>query len=755
VAVWLVAFIPAVFATAHLPRELKGGGYSRANSPSQRAVALMELRLKGSISRITIVFTSPDLDARGGRFQALEARALARLTPRSVPGLERLDTAASTGSSSLVASDGGAALAVLQFGVPLDQAQQELPLIRSLLAPTALHTAITGEPAVFADIEHVSARDLERAEMYTLPIALIVLFLIFGSVVAAGLPVAGGAVAVTVTLGLVYLLARVMNVSIFVMNVATLIGLAVGIDYSLLTVGRFREELDRGRPVAEAVAVTVERAGRAIFFSGLAVIVGLAALPAVNTLSLRSIGIGGSLVVAVSVAVALTLLPALLGMLGPRVDAGRLTRRARRPGASFWQRWARGVMRHPVSILVATCVIALLIALPALRMSLSVPDASALPSGAESRRGYDVIQAKFNPSTIAPIEALLVWGQAGSGADPFAAANLRRAYEFGRRLRAMSGVAGVTSVVNLPGVDTPAALTAFWRRVARGAGGSPAGVGITQAGASPLGFLGGALAGQELRSARLLASTTTAAGTILFHVSTSAPSSSAAARSLSTDIGALPPPPGMRLYVDGVPAGTRDFLQNLDAAFPWVVVFVVCVTAAVLLVLLRSALLPLKAVAVNTLSLLAAYGALVFVFQWGHLEWLFRFTSTGSVDADLPILMFCGLFGLSMDYEVFLLTRMREVWVATGDNERAVAEGLAATGRIITSAALIVVVVAGSFAFTSVIITKAMGVGLAVAIGLDATLIRILMVPALMKLLGRWNWWLPGWLDKVLPAADR
>jgi RND superfamily putative drug exporter len=252
-------------------------------------------------------------------------------------------------------------------------------------------------------------------------------------------------------------------------------------------------------------------------------------------------------------------------------------------------------------------------------------------------------------------------------------------------------------------------------------------------------------------AAKALLAATTAPDTVLFQVAPKSDPSGGAAQALSQTIRNLPPPPGYTVHVAGLSAGTRDFLSALYGRFPWVIAFVVCVTYLVLLLLLRSAWLPLKAVLVNSLSIMASFGALVFVFQQGHLSGVLNFVPEGYVDATLPVIMFCCLFGVSMDYEVFLLTRMREAWLETHDNRQAVGFGLERTGRIITSAALIIVIVAGSFATTSILITKAIGVGLAVAIALDATIIRILLVPATMRLVGSVNWWLPSTLQRLLP----
>ena len=754
-AVWTAAFAAGSAATFSLPGVLKGGGFTRPDSPSQQAQRVMQERLGVGPTHLTIVFTSDELDARGPTFREEQARVLARLTPQTVPGLIEVATAATTGDSTMVSDDGRATLAVLSFNARLEPVQRRIPQIRELVRSPLLQTYVTGEPAVYRDVEEVSARDLRTAESYTLPFALLVLLLIFGTLVAAALPVIGGGAAVTVTLGCFYLLAQVMDLSIFAMNAATLLGLAVGIDYSLFMVGRFREELACGRSVADAVEETVRHAGRAIFFSGLAVLVGLLGLMVIPYMSMRSIGLGGSLVVLFSVLAALTLLPALLGALGPRVDALRVFWRPDREGR-FWRRWSTWVMRRPWPVLGATVALVVLLAWPALSLTADVPGATSLPTSAESRRGYDILAREFDPSSLSPVEVVLTWE---GDPDPLAPANLARLYAFGRELEARAGVAGVTSIATLPGLDSAEALAAFWAAVRAPTSASRGDAGAMQPGraqqqptAPPL--WQGMLGDQRRKAALRLLERTTAAGVALFRVAPEAPPSSAAARALSTAIRDMRPPQGARIWVAGVPAGTHDYIHALYSYFPWIIAFVVAVTAGILLLMLRSALLPLKAVVVNTLSIAAAFGVMVWVFQEGHLESLLRFVSSGGIEVDLPILVFCSVFGISMDYEVFLLSRMREAWLETGDNQAGVAHGLEKTGRIVTSAALIIVVVAGSFAFTSIVITKALGVGLAVAVALDATVIRILMVPAAMRLLGRWNWWLPDWLERRLPRLE-
>ena len=748
IAVWLVAFALGLTAIPRLHHELRGGGFSNASAPAQQALDLMQRRLHTGLAEIAIVFTSPTLDARSPRFQAAQTRALAGVSPATIPGLQTVRTYASSGDPTLLSSDGTASLAGLVFDSQIEQAQQQIDKIRARLRPDGLTAYITGDPAVYQALETVSASDLRKAETYALPFALIVLVLVFGSVVAAALPVIGGGMAVTVTLGVLYLLAQRFSLSIFTMNVASLLGLAVGIDYSLFIVGRFREELAQGESVAAAVESTVAHAGRAIFFSGIAVMVGLSGLLMFSYMSLRSIGIGGAIVVAFSVLSALTLLPAVLGVLGRRVDSLRIFGSG---GAEsrFWRAWSNWVMDHPVVVLVGTVIVIVAFAGPIVRIKTNVPTATSLPVSQQARQGYDILQARFDRGALNPVQVLVTWKGTGAAAQPTAPQNIAALYGYGRKLAALSDVAGVTSIVNRPGLTSVPAATAFWSRVSSGQVGPL----VTLPGMGMTGSRQAALPRREVAAAKALLASTTAPNTVLFQVAPKSDPSGGAAQALSQTIRNLPPPPGYTAHVAGLSAGTHDFLSALYGRFPWVILFVVCVTYFVLLLLLRSVWLPFKAVLVNSLSIMASFGALVFVFQQGHLAGVLNFVPEGYVDATLPVIMFCTLFGVSMDYEVFLLTRMREAWLTTHDNRQAVGFGLERTGRIITSAALIIVIVAGSFATTSILITKAIGVGLAVAIALDATIIRILLVPATMRLVGSINWWLPSSLDRVLPKT--
>jgi len=734
-ALWMAILPFALYGAAHVAHVLQGGGFSIAGSPSDRALAEANKHLALGESALYIVFESATLEARGEEFQRLQAQALARFQLGEFRYLQRVETFANVRDPNLISRDGHASVAIVSFSESFDKVQAIMPEIRAAIGDTPLRHYITGEPAVFEEIERISADDARRAEYYTLPVAAVVMLFVFGSVVAAGLPLVGGIVSVSTTLGFLFLFGHVYDLSIYVLNISTMLGLAVGIDYALLMVGRFREQLRAGDEVGRAVEVAVSTAGKSIFYSGVAVAVGLAGLIFFQFMALKSMGVGGCFVVLFSVIVSLTLLPALLGILGERVNWLRVHGRHGMNGHG-WIRWSQWVMHRPVLVLLAVMVIVGALSWPAFHMTTGVSTSEVLPADSEARIGDRMMAERFNPSLATGILVLVTWED---GSSPFTLGNLLKLWNFGQTLKGLPGVSEVSSVVTPPDLSRFGDKGEFLKSLLGEVSGT--------------GGLEGRVGGDQYLELKRLMSAMAAPGAFLYVVVPKAKDNSPLARSLATQIGELGPPPGTTIWVAGVAAGLRDFLHGLYGRFPWVVLYVVGSTFLVLLVLLRSVLLPLKAVICNALSITASFGALVTVFQWGHLSGLLQFHSSGFVESTLPVLLFCVLFGVSMDYEVFMLTRMREHWLETHDNMRSVGLGLARTGRVITSAALIIVVVAGAFAFTSIVVTKALGVGLAIAIALDATVVRVMLVPAAMRLFGEWNWWLPRWLDRLVPRV--
>jgi uncharacterized membrane protein YdfJ with MMPL/SSD domain len=548
----------------------------------------------------------------------------------------------------------------------------------------AVATHLVGQGALWAGMQDLSKEDLAAAEGVGFPIVLLILLAVFGSAVAALMPLALGAVAVILTGALIYLLSLVTGMSVFVTNMASMIGIGVAVDYSLFVLARYREEIAAGREPADARGIALATSGVAVTFSGLTVIVSLAGLFIVDTMSVRSMALGAILVVAVSVLAAITLLPALISLAGRRAwEPGRLigrlgARRRRRAAvagaAPFWERWTGAVMRRPVLAALGSAAVLLTLAVPALDLRMGNGALDQFPRGHETRVGVEAAARLNGAGAASPLEIV---------------APRERLDEVRATLSADPEVVRIAET--RPSRDGETVLV---RALARHHGES------AEAGALV----------QRLRA--------------------------------ELPDGAL---------VGGSPAFTKDFVNRIEDSLPLIALFVLGLSYLVLLLLLRSVVLPLKAVLMNLLSVGAAYGVLVAVFQWGWIDGFLGFESPGHIDALTPPLVLAIVFGLSMDYEVFLLSRIRERWAATGDPRRSVAEGLQRSARTITSAALIMASVFAVFVGTGVPSIQELGVGCAVAIVLDATLVRLVLVPAAMELLGAWNWWLPRPLARVLP----
>jgi putative drug exporter of the RND superfamily len=713
---WSLALLVAVPVLPRVPGALKVGGFSSPNTEAARARVVLQRELGFAPSTLLVIYQSDTLSAHDPAFQAAVERSLTRV--RAMPGVT--DVILPAADPNLISPDGDTAYAIVGLSQGPEEAQRLVPAFEAALEPQdAVRMSVAGAPAFYRDIETVSQRDLRRAEVLVFPIALVALLLVFGSVVAALMPLLVGAVGVALVLASIFLATRVTDLSIFVLNLATMLGLGLAVDYSLFVTSRFREELaGNGGDVARAVERTMATAGKAVLFSGATVLIGLMGLSLFDFMFLRSVGIAGVIVVAWSTVAALTLLPALLSIVGTNIDRFSIRRRtpATGPDHGFWVRLSRAVMARPFAVLVPTLAFLLLLGTPFLRANISSPDATILPPDLPSRQAFDLIVAEYGAGEIAPFFVVLE----GSG-DKFTTEHLGTVYDIGARLASDPRITRVQTIAP-PTLPREEAIS----------------VALLQRGLNRLGIDTGV---------SRLASDNTA---VIVAYTPFLPNSDES-KALLSELRALHPP-GLTVMVDGGTAEIVDVVAEMYAEFPRAIALVVAATYLVLLVLFRSVLLPLKAILMNALSIVASYGALVWVFQEGNLSGLLGFTGLGFVEASLPVIMFCVLFGLSMDYEVFLLSRIREEWERTGDNARAVATGLQRSGRIITSAALLVVVVAGAFVTAEVVIIKALGFGIALAVFLDATIVRALLVPSTMRLLGDWNWWLPAPLHRLLPA---
>lgn len=661
---------------------------------------------------VVVLYRNPDGDVRDPQFGSLVIDALDPVV--SDPAVLGVTTLYDTDDAKLASRDGRETLVTIALSGGSSEKLAAFRRIEPLLRAVepAAEVTIGGLVPLSGALQDVARRDALQAEMLALPIAGVLTLLFFRSVVAALLPIVVGGFSLAVSAAAMRFGAQFTEIAIFAMNVGAFLGLGLSIDYALLIVQRFREESARRAAVAEAVAAAMDTAGRAVFVSGLAVAICLLALVQVPMVVLRSIAIGGVGVVAAALAGALLLLPALLAWLGPNVNRGAVGRAPEHIAPSpFWHRVGELSMRHPLAVLAGCLLVLGTLASPALRMTSAMPDSRALPPGFDARL---IDEALSNPARFDPGGAGTITILAETPGPALAPEHLRALRAFIARIEALPGVSRVRSAFAELDPDLPAAERER-------------------------------IAAREPTSS-LLRRTVDGDAALLFveHPNTwRSPESAALVKALR----ALPHD-GLARGVGGPTAAIVDQVEALRRYGARAVAAIAAMSFVILFLAFRSIAVPLKAIAMNVLSLGASFGLLTWIFQEGHgLAWL-GLEPLDGIDSTVPLVMFAVVFGLSMDYEVFLLSRIREEWLVSRDNRASVIEGLARTGRIITSAALILLVVVGAFASGEMVYVKQMGIGMAAAIALDVTLVRALLVPATMQLLGDWNWWLPGVLRR-------
>jgi RND superfamily putative drug exporter len=744
-----VAVISLLVALAFFPLAglasgvLSSGGWLVEGSESGAVTDRLDSQFDEGRSQLIVLYRSAGQDAASADVQDQVAASVSALgTDPRVRGI--VGYRESGGDPRFISRDGMSTYVVVMLEATDEESIDQVDDLRALIQPQpGLTYQLTGYGALAGDSNVQSEEDLQRAEIVSLPLALIILIAVFASLLAAGLPLLVAGLAIPTTIGLVYIVGQATEMSIYVINVATMLGLALAIDYSLFLVSRFREELRRGKEVGAAVEIAVATSGKAVAFSGIAVAIGLLGLLFFTSPAISSIGIAGSLVVLCSVLYALTFLPAVLGMLGPRVDAlsigGAFDRLRRRLGLaagearvrpSRWGQVARWVMRHPVTVLVPTLILLLAAGTPFLRLNQAVPDASVLPPGRESRDAYVYLRDEFPGGGATPFIVL-----ADVPGEPISAQNIAALLGYADRLATVPEVNAIESPFRHPLLVDPrtgtpadaAAVAAFY--------------------AAPESALGA----EQLALRRAL-ERYISGSTVRLDVQTSADPSRSEGLAVTNTLREIEPGAGINANVGGYIAGNYDTLASMRERAPWAVGMTLLVSALVLFLLFGSVVIPIKAVIMTLLSITASFGALVWIFQEGNLHEFLDFEPLGYTIAGNPLIMFAVIFGLSMDYEVLLLSRIQEAYRRTGDNTASVAEGLERTAAVITGAALIMVGVFGAFALAETITIKSIGVGMAIAVLVDATIIRVLLVPATMRLLGRWNWWAPGRLGRL---ADR
>lgn len=703
----LAALVVAVPFGSDVESRLSEGGITVPASESARADALLNTRFEGGSPHLVFIAAADeDIDAAP---VSSEGTALTKRLADE-PGVVQAASYWTLGKApTLRSQDGSTGLIMVRLAGDEDQVRKTaariVPEVVGDRGP--LKVTATGVTAVRMEIEKRSEEDLTKAELLSGPLVLIILLLVFGSVVAASTPLAVGVLAVIGSFVILRLLDMFVQVSVFSVNITTALGLGLAIDYSLFIVTRYREELSRGRSVHEAVAESVRTAGRTVLFSALTVAVSLSAMLVFPMYHLRSFAYSGIAVVILASLGSVIILPALLAVLGHRIDAlnvRRLFRRnakaaaARTDREGFWHKLAMAVMRRPLPFALTVAAVLVALGLPFLRAEFGDSDDRVLPASSAAHQGAEVLRKEFDNREGSPLNVVLP--------------------DIDAKARSAELVGYAQQLSTVPGITRVDALTGSYSEGRQVAPPGPA-------------------------SDRFQADR----GTWLSVVSDTEPYSERGMDLVDT-VRAQPAPE--TAIVGGQAALLVDSKATLADKLPWALGLIAASTMVLLFLFTGSLLIPLKAIVLNLLSLTATFGAMVYIFQDGHLRWLVGdFTVTGLLDIDTPILMFCVAFGLSMDYEVFLLSRIKEEYHRTGDNISAVAWGLERTGRLVTAAAALVATVLLSFATSGLTPLKLLGVGLALAVIVDATLVRGILVPAFMRLAGRANWWAPRPLARL------
>jgi RND superfamily putative drug exporter len=722
-AVWLVVMAAAGLAAVQLPGRLSGGGWDVPGSQSQAAAAALRSGFASrGASNLVLVVTDERYTIDSGRFAgraAMVAREVSADPRLSVSGSYGWATLPPPSRNQFAGRNGRTTITLLALRADDGTARRVLPAVQAQVADRfardGLRVSLVSADSFFGEINTLSQAELARAELIALPLLLFILVLLFRGIVATVVSFVVSGTALTLTFGVLAVLAKHFELSIFVQNAATMIGLGVSVDYSLFMITRYKDELAAGHDRLAALTLTLRTSGKAVASAGLIVVLAMSTLFLVELNVIQSIALGVVVVVAFAVIASVLVLPVVLYLLGDRVLKGArpLSRRVRPPGGGRWYRLAEQIMRRPATFLIISVLALLALAAPAVGLRTFTPDARILPSASPVRVGYDTMGEQFGPGAAVPIEVVV---EARGRVD---AAGVRSVLALRARL---AGLPHVTRVDPAPAV-------------LRGALASP------RAG---LAHPPTALAAQT--SATIAHFVSADQRKVVLEVIPDGSASSATSLALLGQVraGARQLPASLRADVGGETAEGVDANTSLSHALPRVLLVMLAVIYLMLLVTFRSLLLPVKAILMNLLSVGATFGVLVLVFQHGWGARLLGAESYGYLQNFVPILLLAILFSLSTDYEVFLLSRIREEYQAGKSNTASVAAGLARTAPLISGAALLMIAVFAAFAFTGILPIQQLGFGLAVAIALDATVIRLVVVPAAMKLMGRWNWWLPG-----------
>lgn len=714
---WLIGILACLPILPKITAPFKTTGFIDETSPSALTLDYINERLGFDYNnKILILYTSKSLKTTNKEFFDQIHKSLQEVEDFSI----KTYIFYPDDNPRQIAKNKRSAYAVVVFKKQEPLTDTELDNFKQTIKKQPnLTMHLGGDPVFVESVNKQTQIDLFHADLIAMPLALITLVFVFGSVVAASLPILLGAGSALLILTGLYLIGHVVSLSIFTLNIALLLGLCLTLDYSLFIVSRFRDEISQTDNIKLAIARTEATAGKAIFFSGLAVLASLSALLFFPVNILYSMAIGGIIAVIIAVLTAIILLPALLSLLKNKVNFLSIhILKNFKINFNIWHNIATTVVKYPVVFFVSLLVLLLAMGFPFLYAKLGVADYKIFPKASESRQFFEIYADRFDKKELSPI--LLV---AKTDAPVLEKKNLSRLYDLTDELKDNPLVNEINSIVNIY-KDLPKeryyALYQMQKKLME-------------------------------PSLKALLATTTGKYFTIINITSKYEEGTPENKKLIEQLENLKDKKGMETAVTGRPVNNVEVLASVERILPWAILWIMVSTYILLLILLRSLILPIKAIFMTLLSLCACYGAVVLIFQEGYLHQFFNFEPQGMLDISLLVIIFCALFGFSMDYEVFLLTRIKEYYEKSHNNKKSIIFGIEKSSRIITSAALIVIFICMSFLVADILMVKAIGLGIAVAIFVDAFLIRTFFVPATMTLLGEWNWYLPKWLDKILP----
>lgn len=715
IVLWTIAIIFCLPFLPHIITPFKTTGFIDVKSSSVKAEDFMDKKLGyNNKNKFLIIYQSKKVEATSSQFMKEIKKSLSGLKKfpikHEIIFPENQEQISKDKHTAYVA-------VIIKSNKPInDELLKRFK--NSIKTPANMKVHLGGEAFFIQNVNNQTQTDLYKADFIATPIAIITLIFVFGSLVAAILPIILGGGCALIILTTLYFLGHFFTLSIFTINIALLLGLCLCLDYSLFFIYRFREELNH-RNTEEAIARTLETAGKAIFFSGLAVFVSLSALFLFPVNILCSVAVGGLAAVFFSVLISTLLLPAILAVLKTKINCLSVWFFNKKNHTSFWHWLAERVVRHPYLFFFPILSLLLVLGYPFLKANFGISDYKIFPEKSSNRAFYDTYAKKFNIKELNPIILVVE-----SPSSPILShRNIALLYKLVQKLKHDPAVKKVNGIISSDSKIKKAQYDALYH--------------LNKKFLDP--------------KVKQLLDTTTRKHVTIINIVSKYPANTPETKNLITKLRHINPGSGLKIHLTGTAVSNMDVLHSIHHFIPYSILWVILFSYLILLLLLRSLFLPLKAIIMTLLSLCASYGALVFIFQHGYLSTILNFQPQEALDISLLVIIFCALFGFSMDYEVFLLSRIKEAYLVTKDNNKSIVFGIEKSSRIITSAALIVIVICCSFLVADVLMVKAFGLGIAVAIFVDAFLIRSFLVPATMAIFKSWVWYLPKWLDRFLP----